>query len=103
MLLDYGFSNEQLVSIYNLLKMIKETNTNIASNSKIDGIQYYMDKHKNFYASYCLSDYSEGGAQTQLVYTSINPFGEVINLNSIYVNQSDIVVKLEKCQKISLA
>jgi len=103
MLLDYGFSNEQLVSIYNLLKMIKETNTDIASNSKIDGIQYYMDKYKNFYASYCLFDYSEGGAQTQLVYTSINPFGEVIDLNSIYVNQSDIVIKLEKCQKISLA
>lgn len=103
MLLSYGFSESQLVSIYNLLKVIQETNTAISSNSKIDGVEYFMDKYKNFYVSYCLSDYSEGGLQTNLIYTSINPFGEVINLNSIYNNSEDIVKKLEKCQKISLA
>ena len=103
MLLDYGFTSEQLVGIYEFLQFVKEVNSSIKSNSKIDGLEYFVDNNKNFYASYCYSDYTSGNLQTELKYVSINPFGGKIDLNTIYNNTEDIVRKLSRYQKISLA
>ena len=103
MLLDYGFTNEQLVGIYEFLQFVKEVNSSIKSNSKIDGLEYFVDNNKNFYASYCYSDYTSGYLQSELKYVSVNPFGGTIDLNKIYNNPEDIVKKLSRYKKISLA
>lgn len=103
MLLSYGFTNEQLVGIYNFIQYVKDVNSSIKSNSKIDGLEFFMDNNKNFYASYCYNDYTSGYLQTELKYTSINPYGETIDLNTIYNNPEDIVKKLSRYQKITLA
>jgi hypothetical protein len=103
MLLDYGFTSEQLVGIYEFLQFVKEVNSSIKSNSKIDGLEYFVDNNKNFYASYCYSDYTSGYLQSELKYVSVNPFGGTIDLNKIYNNPEDIVKKLSRYKKISLA
>jgi hypothetical protein len=102
MITDYGFTEQQLASIYEILSNIKKTNDSLTSNSKIDGIEYFVDNQKNFYTAYCESDYSDGGPTFKLVYLAVNPFGGIIDLNSIYAKQEDIVTKFSRYTKISL-
>jgi hypothetical protein len=102
MITDYGFTEQQLASIYEVLNNIKKTNDSLTSNTKIDGIEYYVDNQGNFYTAYCEADYSGEGPTFKLVYTAINSFGGIVDLNSIYANQEDIVKKLSRYRKISL-
>ena len=100
-ILDHGFTEEQLKSIYNKLDEIHKTNTNIGTNSKIDGIQYFTDKNSNFYISYCYTSYSDYMNVT-LMYFNINPFGATIYLNDLYNNVSDISLRFNKYFEIKL-
>lgn len=102
MITEYGFTQEQLASIYEVLSNIKKTNDSLTGNAKIDGIEYYMDNQKNFYVAYCETDYSGEGPTFRLVYIAVNPFGGIVDLNKIYANQEDIVTKLSRYTKISL-
>jgi hypothetical protein len=102
MITNYGFTQEQLASIYEVIKNIKQINDSQTSLSKIDGIQYYADNQKNFYVSYCKSTYTENGLISDLIYTCVNPFGAIINLNEIYDSTQGIVSKLSKCQIITV-
>jgi hypothetical protein len=102
MITNYGFSQEQLGSIYEVIKNIKKVNDSPTSLSKIDGIEYFVDNQKNFYVSYCKSTYTENGLISNLVYTCVNPFGAIINLNEIYENEQAIVNKLSRYQKITV-
>ena len=102
MITDYGFTEQQLVSIYEVLNNIKKTNDSLVRISKIDGIEYFVDNQGNFYTAYCESNFTGDGPTYSLVYLCINPFGAIIDLNTIYDKQEDIVTKLSRYKKISL-
>jgi hypothetical protein len=100
-ILDYGFTNEQLASIYKELSIIKDTNNSLMSSSKIDGIQYFIDRYNNFYIAYCLIDYlSENPAK--LVYIKIDGQGTITFLNDLYTNVADIAKRFEAYSEIKL-
>lgn len=98
---DYGFTPDQLKEIYNQLNVIHTANTDIRSNAKIDGVQYYIDRYNNFYISYCMIDYTNNGFAS-LVYLKVNNLGETEVLNDIYSNVSDIAKRFEFYQEIKL-
>lgn len=102
MITDYGFTEKQLASIYDVLNNIKKTNDSLVRTSKIDGIEYFVDNQGNFYTAYCETNFLGNGPAHSLVYLCVNPFGAIIDLNTIYAKQEDIVTKLSRYKKISL-
>jgi hypothetical protein len=97
-----NFSKKQFLAIYEFLSMVNETNNNLSSNYKIDGLQYFKDKNDIFYASYCLSGYGNLGFDTALKYIEIDKEGQNIDLTKIYDNISDIARRFERYEEITL-
>jgi len=94
----HDFTTEQQVEIARLLSDLHNTNTKLDSDRKIEGIQYFKDKKRNFMCSYCELSYDDGKFHSRLNYVMITPSGEVIDALALY---GDDIKANEKCSRMT--
>jgi len=95
---EHDFTTKQHVAISKLLEDLHKTNSDLASDRKIQGIQYFKDKKRNFMCSYCELSFDDGKYHSRLNYIMITPEGKVIDAIAHY---GDDVKANDKCSRMT--
>ena len=98
---NYGFTETQLSKIYKLIEQLHKTNTDLASDRKVEGISFYTNKRRNFMCSYVVLSYTNGNFNSQYNCKIIEPDGTEIDGLEYFGDEIECVNYLQKCQKIS--
>lgn len=99
----YNFTQNQLNTILALFKYFHSCNHDFKSNCKVDGVQTFIDKNNDFYASYCLHELTDnGGFNISLVYIKIDTQGVKEYLNDKYENPANLGLRFAKMQEIKI-
>jgi len=97
-MIEHNFTPTQTIKISKLLEDLHNTNTDLASDRKIEGIQYFKDKKRNFMCSYCELSFDDGNYHSRLYYIMITPDGEVIDAIELY---GDEIKANNKCSRMT--
>lgn len=99
----FNFTQDQLMEITRLFKYFYSCNHEPRSNSKVDGIQTFIDKNNDFFCSYCLHEIADnGGIKINCIYIEIDKMGKKVYLNELYDNPATLGLRFAKMQEIKI-
>ena len=99
----HNFTDIQTKRIFELVNQLNETNESLASNIKIQGIEFFSDKNRNFMCSYSRISYDDGKLTCDIKFVLINGKGEVADATEHYGSEDMAFKKCQEMFKIKLA
>ena len=96
------FTSEQLSRIYRLVEKLHKINNDLASDRKVEGIAYYINKRRTFICSYVELSYTNAMFDSQYKCVMIEPDGTEIDGLEYFENEAMCSKYIQKCEKIEL-
>lgn len=96
---DLGFTDIQIQKIQELIQRLHKVNTDLGSDRKIEGVEFFRDKRRTFMCSYAELCYEDGTFRGIIHYDMITPDGKVIDAIEYYgddVKCNEICSRMEK-------
>ena len=96
------FTAGQLSRIYRLIEQLHKTNSQMASDRKVEGIAFYKDKRRNFMCSNVELSYTNGTFDSTYKCVMIEPDGTERDAIQYFGSDTECMNYLQKCEQIKI-